>query len=527
MKKLEDLNRIENEVRSKDRSSIEISPIVLIVAAVIGIAIIVVLIKTLVFPSSPHIPKIVETNSEQQGDNYVLITGNESALQKQLKSDDEYTNIPEDTVLMAVSENDNTVFGSTLTREAIRKVTFVDETVEVPAYAWDISQSQNGTIMAWTEKTGLYNNLFIASKNPIKANENCVRLFAEYKNVITISFGNRLDTRTVTSMASMFKGCEQLQTLDLSSFDTHNVTSMESMFSGCIRLKKLNITGFDVSAVENMDSIVAGCPDNIVSSVTSELNIKVVEEDSTSPGNDENDASNDIVEPETGNSVSSELPPTQMASDEVTSVIVSATDETVFGSDYKRDVIRKIIFVGKETSVPRDAWDISESKDRSIMAWTEKTGIYYNLYIQSKLKIHADTNCSALFSGYKNVIAITFGDHFDTSGVNNMASMFRGCEQLQELDLSMFDTHNVENMAAMFAGCKRLKTLNLMGFNTSNVRDMSYMFAGCSKLNKVTTEEFDMSRVENASDMFSNCDALSASDQASIDSSFQPTKTLE
>ena len=38
---------------------------------------------------------------------------------------------------------------------------------------------------------------------------------------------------SVTGMGSMFNGCTNLESVNLSSFDTHSVISMSSMFQGC------------------------------------------------------------------------------------------------------------------------------------------------------------------------------------------------------------------------------------------------------------------------------------------------------
>lgn len=281
MKKLEDLNRLENEVRAKDNTGISISPIVLILGAVLGLVVIVVLVKLLVFPASPRIPQVVETYDGQQDTSVdssvvfeVSISDSASSAEepKQVKSAEEFTDIPEDTVLMAVDATDTSVFGGNISRDSIRKVTFVDDSTDVPVSAWDISQSQNGTIMAWVEKSGLYYNLFIASRNTISVNADCSGLFSGYKNAISISFGTYIDTSNATNMSSMFEGCESLQKLDLSMFDTQNVKQMDAMFSGCKGLKELNISSFDISSVESMEDVLQDCPESTIVSASPILN---------------------------------------------------------------------------------------------------------------------------------------------------------------------------------------------------------------------------------------------------------------
>ena len=60
-------------------------------------------------------------------------------------------------------------------------------------------------------------------------------------------------------MSSMFYICNNLTTLDLSSFDTSAVTSMGGMFDNCDRLTTLDLSSFDTSAVTNMDFMFYNC----------------------------------------------------------------------------------------------------------------------------------------------------------------------------------------------------------------------------------------------------------------------------
>ena len=47
------------------------------------------------------------------------------------------------------------------------------------------------------------------------------------------------DTSAVTNMSSMFDGCSNLTTLDVSNFNTSAVTNMSSMFYGCSKLTSI------------------------------------------------------------------------------------------------------------------------------------------------------------------------------------------------------------------------------------------------------------------------------------------------
>lgn len=113
-----------------------------------------------------------------------------------------------------------------------------------------------------------------------------------------------------------------------------------------------------------------------------------------------------------------------------------------------------------------------------------------------------------MFAYDTNLETIKFSEEFDTSKVDDMKEVFRGCESLIELDLSMFNTSNVKSMKQMFLNCKQLNTLDLTSFNTDKVEDMSGMFEGCEKLSNVNLSSFNTSNVINMSTMFDRCRQL-------------------
>jgi surface protein len=68
-----------------------------------------------------------------------------------------------------------------------------------------------------------------------------------------------LNTSEVTSMQSMFEGCQSLTELDLSTFNTANVTNTNCMFQSCTNLETLNIALFNIGKMEDMRYMFIGC----------------------------------------------------------------------------------------------------------------------------------------------------------------------------------------------------------------------------------------------------------------------------
>ena len=65
--------------------------------------------------------------------------------------------------------------------------------------------------------------------------------FSGMENLQTITNIGFLNTRVVTSMASMFASCKSLTTLDLSKFNTAMVTDTRGMFSNCINVQTIYV----------------------------------------------------------------------------------------------------------------------------------------------------------------------------------------------------------------------------------------------------------------------------------------------
>ena len=83
--------------------------------------------------------------------------------------------------------------------------------------------------------------------------------FCDMENLTSITDLDKLDTSNVTNMSSMFSGCYDLTSLDVSHFDTSNVTDMSAMFAACISLSSLDVSHFDTSNVTDMGSMFYTC----------------------------------------------------------------------------------------------------------------------------------------------------------------------------------------------------------------------------------------------------------------------------
>ena len=104
----------------------------------------------------------------------------------------------------------------------------------------------------------------------------------------------------------------------------------------------------------------------------------------------------------------------------------------------------------------------------------------------------------------------------DTNRVNNLSSMFYGC-QVVELDVSWLNTDNVTDMSYMFSDCYELEKINLSGLSTRNVKYMNGMFNACYELEKIDLSGFDTRNIRSIKLMFNGCEKLKELDLSNFD----------
>lgn len=154
------------------------------------------------------------------------------------------------------------VLGSHIPREKVISISFRDkfpEDLSVFEEYWDVSENDNGSVMAYAAKQGEYYEINICGAGGVMAPDRCNGLFAHYSSLRSVCFSGTFDTSQMTDMNSMFSGCGNLTELDVSRFNTSQVTDMNSMFSWCGNLTKLDVSGFDTSKVTDMNGMFKGC----------------------------------------------------------------------------------------------------------------------------------------------------------------------------------------------------------------------------------------------------------------------------
>lgn len=304
----------------------------------------------------------------------------------------------------------------------------------------------------------------------------CSSWFKGYTNLTEIIGIDKLNTTSCTTMQMMFHGCENLKTLDLSTFETSSCTNMDMMFYDCNNLESINLSSFNTENVTTMSCMFYGC-------------YKIEELDLS-----KFDTSNVTTMGEMFSKCNS----------------LKILDMTNFNTSNVTTMIEMFYGCSSLEEIDVSMFDTSNVQymDRIFHGCSSLKLLDISNFNTSKVEVWGATTLSGYFSNCSNLESIKFGN-FSTKKIDNFSNMFYGCEKLQSLDLSNFDTGEVANMSRMFYGCSSLKTLDLSNFNTSKVTSLSYMFENCSNLRKILTlKSFDISLVKATTRVFKGCDNL-------------------
>ncbi len=351
------------------------------------------------------------------------ISGN--AVERTEVGGEEITDEPYDCLKKA--EYSSTVYlGHSLNRSKIESITLKD-TKEVPSRveSWDVSNSGNGSILAYTldEDNNDMLELYIGQNGGVTANPNSSYLFYEFTKIQSINGLEYFDTRNVMYMSYMFCYCSSLTSLDVSHLDTSNVTNMYNMFFNCSKLSSLDVSRFNTSKVNNMNCMFYGC------SKLSSLDVSHLD---TSNVNDMHSMFSKCSS-------------------------LTSLDVSTFDTSKVRSMSEMFDGCSKLSSL-----DVSHLDTRNV---SDMRGMFYN--------------CSSLTS-----VDLS---GFNTSNVKDMGVMFSNCSSLTSVDLSNFDTRNVTSMSYMFSSCSSLTSVDLSNFDTSKVKNMLGMFYNCTKLTTAIT----------------------------------------
>ncbi len=144
-----------------------------------------------------------------------------------------------------------------LDREALVSVTFLDTLKDAPANAWNVGTDEEHPVLLW-DGEGPFLDLTIAAEGGIHAGASLAGLFSGCIYLEYVRFNGALHTDYVTSMASLFRDCKSLYSVDMENLSTARVTDMSRMFLNCNNLVWVDVSKFQTGSVTSMREMFRG-----------------------------------------------------------------------------------------------------------------------------------------------------------------------------------------------------------------------------------------------------------------------------
>ena len=271
--------------------------------------------------------------------------------------------------------------------------------------------------------------------------DECKKFFKPEKEgeyIIKINFHKKME-----DCSYMFSGCENIISIDLSSFDSSNVTNMKYMFGNCYNLEEIKLDNLNTENVINMSYMFKKCP------------LKKIEFPNTFNTKSVKDMSFMFL-------FCNDLEEINFPSSFITNIVIYI--QGMFGRCYKLKSL--------------DLRNFDTSKVENMLS---------------------------LFSDCCNLEEISINPStFITKNVKDMGHMFNNCNKLQNINLSKFETEKVEFYNSMFLSCKALTKLDLSNFKIMNKANMHEMFKDCSNLCDLNLSSFIISEENIINEMLDN-----------------------
>ncbi|MBR3520392.1 MAG: BspA family leucine-rich repeat surface protein [Paludibacteraceae bacterium] len=329
------------------------------------------------------------------------------------------------------------------------------------------------------------------------------------------------DTRNVTSMVQMFCDCHSLRSLDLSSFNTSNVTDMIYMFRDCNKCANLNLTSFNTQNITSMNGMFINCK-SLDTLDLSSFDTRKVTDMEYMFHNDSSLTTIFVSDCWRTDSI--------VADDNMFNGCVSLVGEkgTAFDPNHKDKSYARIdegegnpgylsygrqVYVEQEGNILTFRYGIAPDNSY-ILRQNGNEGIEY--FWQSK--VNPDLSGGKLYPEKDTLVVIDPSmKAFKPYTLKNMFDGFKGIRKIEGLDNLVTD--NVTDMSRMFNECCSLDSLYLGSFKTDYVTDMSGMFNGCYKLRSLYLRSFKTNNVTDMSSMFADCLRLTSLDLSSFNTS--------
>ena len=314
------------------------------------------------------------------------------------------------------------------------------------------------------------------------------------KSITTVSFSPSFAGYFPISTRRWMDGMSSLTKIEgMEYLNTSRAEDMTAMFRGCTDIDSLDLSHFDLSGAKEKDEMLKDCTGLKFLSVSSSM-ADLPEGACTNVGKD----SWCVINPPVG--------------------FPFGTDTSDVFFDWKDGhfalhgaELSYAMIGGNELTFHRDnRWETQQdlrfltlNKPGEAPKWYPEREDITSVRFLPEFSEARPKSTRQWFDGMNSLESIEGWENLNTSMVTDMGAMFRECRQLTEINLGNFDTSNVTDMESMFEYCFEVRELDVSKFNTSNVEDMNKMFFGTC-LKTIDVSHFDTSNTTNTEKML-NC----------------------
>ena len=254
--------------------------------------------------------------------------------------------------------------------------------------------------------------------------------------------------KKIQNLSYLFRGCDNIISIDLSSFDTSECTNMKYMFGKCFLLKEINLSNLNTSNVIDMSYMFNGCKKLENIEFPNSFNIQKVEDMS-------------------------------FMFDQCFSL-----SSIKFPSSFSKNNLKNISYLFAKCYKLTKA-DLSNLKTENVK------------------------DMSFMFDDCVKLETLLIDpDKFITKKVTSMCNMFENCNKLKSVDLTSFDAGNVNFANSMFKECHQLEEIDLSKMKISEKANISHMFNKCESLKKINLSSFCITDKNTMNNMFDNLENI-------------------
>ncbi len=327
-------------------------------------------------------------------------------------------------------------------------------------------------------------------------------MFEGCKAITSISFGDGFDTTNVTTMQSMFRGCEAATTINVSGLTPTVVADASYIFNDCKNVGSLDLRNWDFGSVTTLDKAFSGCERlATLNSDTWTLNncryMNYAFENCHSLNNDFHN-----------------ITITESNLEQMEGVFAGCSASSTFDvKNWNTSKVEnmKYIFLGcsNATTIDVSHWNMNSVKllDKAFYGCSKLTTLNVNLDSNNVWNL---PECNSLESTFQNCSVDTALPKIKTTNkLTNMKATYSGCSKLKNVDLSAMNPAAITTMAETFNGCTDLEKVNFgTAWNLQACTNFGSTFAGCSKLNQDFREMTVNATATDIHGMFRGCSGL-------------------